>query len=419
MRMYIALFAVVLGWGTAWQAVPAVAEPLTLRVTYGTLGYHDTYRAIADRFTAEHPDIRVELRGAENYEPLVQQTMRDAAVGQLPDVSHQGMNWIRLFVDRGFAVPLDKFIADEGGLDGLGYPASVGDMCGIAGKTYCVPFAISAPVFFYNLDLVRRAGGNPADLPDTWPEILDLAKRIDALGDGVMGVYYDVNASGALAFQALLFGEGGRMMDASEEQIAFDGHEGRAALETLRHLGRAGQVDMTREQARQAFMAGVLGMYANTNSLLTTIMKQTAGEFEVAVAPQPMAPDGRQPAAGNALVVFATDPIRQKTAWDYVKFATGPVAQTIMVKGTGYVPINLKAAEDPALLGAFYAASPNYRVALGQLPTLTRWYAFPGENAIKISDYVRDRMRAVVSLKETPEAAMAALVVRTNELLPR
>jgi multiple sugar transport system substrate-binding protein len=88
-------------------------------------------------------------------------------------------------------------------------------------------------------------------------------------------------------------------------------------------------------------------------------------------------PVSRRPTS-STLKMFARDPAKQRAAWEYVKFATGPVGATLMVKATGYFPANALPAKDPALLGDFYKQSPNHQTAIGQLPMLTAWYAFPG-----------------------------------------
>ena len=51
------------------------------------------------------------------------------------------------------------------------------------------------------------------------------------------------------------------------------------------------------------------------------------------------------PAGGNAAVMFTKDPAAQAAAWQYIAFATGPVAQTIMVKATGYMPTSEQAVD--------------------------------------------------------------------------
>ncbi len=118
-------------------------------------------------------------------------------------------------------------------------------------------------------------------------------------------------------------------------------------------------------------------------------------------------------------MMLAKDPARQKAAWEYIKFATGPVGATIMVKGTGYFPANAIPAKDPKMLGDFYAQNPNHRVAIGQLPSMTAWYAFPGENGLKITDVIKDHLQTVVNGSAKPADALKKMTSDTQALLPK
>ena len=117
-------------------------------------------------------------------------------------------------------------------------------------------------------------------------------------------------------------------------------------------------------------------------------------------------------------MMFATDPARQQAAWDYILFATGPVGQTIMVQETGYVPVNTLPVDDPAYLAAFYSDNPQYRIPVEQMPVMSNWYAFPGENSVRITEIIRDAMQDVVTLREQPDTAMDRLVAEVEALLP-
>ncbi len=72
----------------------------------------------------------------------------------------------------------------------LGYTPEALALTQIDGVQYGLPWTSSTPVMFYNADLVRQAGGDPAAMPTTWDETIALAAKIDALGDDVMGMYY-------------------------------------------------------------------------------------------------------------------------------------------------------------------------------------------------------------------------------------
>jgi multiple sugar transport system substrate-binding protein len=117
--------------------------------------------------------------------------------------------------------------------------------------------------------------------------------------------------------------------------------------------------------------------------------------------------------------MFATDPAKQAAAWKFMKFITGPVGATIMVKGTGYMPPNSLPAYDPAMLKSYYAERPNYLTSLSQQPFMTAWYAFPGDNNLKIIKVIKDRLQTVVDKSAAPDAALAGMAADVGKLLPK
>ena len=179
--------------------------------------------------------------------------------------------------------------------------------------------------------------------------------------------------------------------------------------------------DVSQATALQDFVAGRLGIWAHSTSRLGGVTKQAQGVFPLRTATFPLGAgaDSRLPAGGNVAMMLAKDPAKQKAAWEYIKFATGPVGATIMVKGTGYFPANAIPAKDPKMLGDFYAQNPNHRVAIGQLPSMTAWYAFPGENGLKITDVIKDHLQTVVNGSAKPADALKKMTSDTQALLPK
>jgi multiple sugar transport system substrate-binding protein len=116
-------------------------------------------------------------------------------------------------------------------------------------------------------------------------------------------------------------------------------------------------------------------------------------------------------------MILAKDPDKQRAAWKYVQFATGPVGQTIMAKHTGYLPSNRIAIETPELLGAFYKERPNYQTSVSQVPLLAGWYAFPGTNSLKIIETIKKDLESVVTGKATAAGAMPRMASGVQRLL--
>lgn len=420
--MKIGRRATLAGTAAILAAPFARASTTTITVQYA---WPQSFRPILDRiieaFTATNPGIRVEtVRPASDYEELAQRTLREGMTGGLPDVAFHGMHRVGLLADRGLLVPLRPLITADSQWNTLGYAPSMLTLTQQRGEPYGLPFAMSIQAVYYNLDLVRRAGGNPDALPANWPGIIALQRQIQALGAPVTGLYFDYYyPDNNFSFHGLVNSQGGEMATEDDRSVAFNGPEGMQALRWLRGIGEAGLVDMTIAQAYQAFAAGTMGILVASSSRITQLLEASSGRFAVKVGPIPVSPGvGRRPAGGAAAMIHTRDPVKQQAAWSFVKFATGPVGSTAVVLGSGYIPGNARAADDPALLGRFYAEHPYHRLMLDQLPIVSRFYTWPGENSLKIPNIIRDHLQRVVTLRATPEAVMPAMARDVQALLP-
>jgi multiple sugar transport system substrate-binding protein len=411
--------AISLVCGLMGLATP-VAQATNLQVLYAfDRTTAQAHQEIKERFEKDNPGITVEfLAAAQNYEDASQSIIRSAMIGDLPDVTFQGLNLLRGLVDRGIVVPLDPFIAGDGGADKLGYNAGMLRAGAVNGKTFGIPFAVSTPLLYVNVDLVRAAGGDVDAFPTRWEDIVALGNKIDDPARNIIGFYFQWDITGNWMFQSLLFANGGSMMSPDEKAIAFDQLPGLAALATLELFAKAKMPSLPTSQARPAFIAGKIGIFADSSSNLGAATRQIGKSFEMRTLRFPLgAADGRLPAGGNLAVILSKDPEKQAAAWKYVKFATGPVGQTIMARHTGYLPSNGIAIRTPELLGDFYKANTNFQASIAQVPILTGWYAFPGPNAVKIIDVIKRHTEAVVTGRKSAAETMPAMATDVRKLL--
>jgi multiple sugar transport system substrate-binding protein len=395
----------------------------TINVQY-PLGFifDKVFGELKTEFEKQNPTIAVNyLPAYKEYEDAAQTALRQAIIKQLPDVALQAINLQRLFVDRGIAVDLSPFIAREKDWKGQGFSDSMMALGRYDGKQYGLAFAVSTPIIYFNEDLVRKAGGDPDNFPKTWDEIFALSKKIGALGNDNVGLFHSWAITGNWMWQALVFSHGGRMTDDAEKTVAFDQAPGKKSIELLGRMVREGGMpDLTPESSRQAFFAGKLGIWTESTSLLRVADDGVAGKFKWRTATFPVpGPNAKLPTGGASALMFATDPARQDAAWRYMKFITGAMGATIMVKGTGYMPPNSLPANDPAMLKSYYETKPNHLTSLRQQPFMTAWYGFPGENNLKIISVIKDRLQTVVDKSATPDAALAGMTADVQKLLPK
>ncbi|WP_430436977.1 ABC transporter substrate-binding protein [Oceanibaculum nanhaiense] len=398
------------------------ATEIVVQYPYGEL-FNETHKQIAAEFAKKNPDVKVTFRTAyDSYEEGTQKILREAVTNQLPDVTFQGLNRVRILVDRNIAVPMDDFIKAEKDFEKEGFHQAMFDIGTQNGKVYALPFAISLPITYWNLDLVKQAGGDPANLPTTWDGVIALAKKIDALGPDINGITYVWDITGNWLWQAPVFAQGGTMLNADESKVAFDGPEGQFAMKTLaRFVTEANMPNLSQADARATFAAGKTGVHITSTSDLAKTTGMIGGKFELKthVFPDVKPGSGRLPAGGNVAMIVSTDKAKQKAAWEFIKFATGPLGASIMAKTTGYMPPN-KVAND-VYLKDFYVQNPNNYTAVKQLPILTKWYAFPGENGLKITDVIKDHMNSIVTRSRSgePEKVLEDMTRDVQKLLPK
>ena len=405
--------------GASLLAGTAQAE-ITLDVLYAfPNNYREVQEEIATRFEAEHPDIKIDYRNpAPNYDDASSQVLRDALVGKVPDVFFTGGNYMRVLASRDLTVPLDAFVASRSDWEKLGYLDSTLSLAQHAGAVHGLPFAISLPVLYVNADLVEAAGASVANLPRNWKDMAVLGRAIAAQGDDIVGFYHDYGGAGNFNFQVMVNSDGGVMGSADGCSVSFDEPAGLAALETFEMLYEEGMPDLSQNQIRSAFAAGKVGIWMSSTSKIAQMEKVSVGKFDFTVLPYPLASEqGRLPAGGAIAVMLTKDPAKQAAAWEFIKFATGPVGQTLVATYTGYMPSNQKAIDTPELLGRFYEENPNKLVGVEQLPVLTGWYNWAGGNSVKIVDVIQDHVDSVVFGKRSAAETMPEMTREVEALL--
>lgn len=394
--------ALAAGLAIALLGGPARAEaPVEITVNYSFAAlFQGVHEANAKLFMEQHPHVKVRLLApVALYEDVAQAVLRGAITKDLPDLSYQGLNQQRLITDRGLAIALDGHIAGDKEWAQGGRVESMLSAGRLGGKQYGLPFAVSTPIMYYNADLVRRAGGNPDAMPTTWPELIALANRISALNSGIIGLQYNWMITGNWMWQALVLGNNGRFMNEAETELLIERPEAAFAMRQLAEIVRKTKMPvMSRNEVRAAFVAGQIGMMFSSTSELGVVAKTVGNRFELRTGEFPTtAQGGTVPSGGNAVMVHSTDPAKQKAAWAYARFVTSADGQTQQVRLTGYMPTNSIPATKPEMLGTFYKENPNHLASVRQLPRMVGWYAWPGDNSLKIVEVIHKTLEALVT----------------------
>lgn len=418
-----------LGAAVCALALPSLAQAqqVTLDVLYNLPGFTRFHQPLADAFMENNPDVTINfLAPAVGYNEGQQQILRSAVTGNLPDVYFSGYNLTAELVEalapRDQIVDLAPFIEAEGGQTFLdeNFAPSMLALGVVDGKQYGLPVNASSPIMYVNADLVRAAGGDPENMPTTFPELIELAKTIHEADPRIAGMSYDIAGwPDDWLWQAMVYQQGGKLIDTETNQVAFDNEIGLNGLTMIRQMAaEAGAPTFDWDQARQQFGAGMTGFLFSTPAHVQTIEGLVGDRFELVTTTFPLddPENGGVPTGGNSAVMLTQDEAKQQAAWDYIKWVTGPEAQDIIVRITGYLPTNKRATGED-YLAPYYAEHPNVATAARQADRSLPWAGYPGGDSVRVWRTQRDIIGTVMRGEVSPEDGLAQMVEQTNALM--
>ncbi len=305
----------------------------------------------------------------------------------------QGLNRQQALVEKGIAKSLEPFIAKEANFAKDGYHEAMLSLSKFGGKVYGLPFSISLPVGYYNIDLMKKAG--VSKMPSTWKEVVDTCKKLRA-GGVKNPIFWGWSITGNWFMQALMWSQDTPIV--KNNKVNFDGGAGLTALETMKAIFRGCKMkNLNWKAALKSFSAGEIAMMFWSTSALGAV-ERAKGKFELKTDEFPGigGPPKGLPAGGNAALLVSTskDPARLDAAWKFLKFITSGVGAAAVAETTGYMPPN-KAANE-IILGDFYKRNPNKETAVRQLPLLRDWLAYPGDKGLAVTQVLYDAMEGIL-----------------------
>lgn len=389
------------------QSIPAtIDEPVEItfynyNLAMAGSGQDGTNKMIRE-FEALHPNIKVKGVGVPSSE-MASRTQTDIVAGRGPDVAQiifKDLDYIALNMN---AKALEDIIpAGEMEEHFSGMVKAGLDLGKLNGKTYALAYTFSTPMLFYNADIFRAAGLDPENPPRTWSDVKAAAMAIQEKTD-FRGFGADVvGASGGSddwLMQALIYSNGGRTLSEDRRQLTFAEPAGIEVAEMLRDLVKSGVYRNEPNGGNTDAMAGgKLGMVLTTAVRQATFVKGAADKWELRATGMPAFGDKETGPtnSGSGLVIFSDDPVKQRAAWELMKFLTSKRGYTIITSEIGYVPLRLDIVDDPQYLGEWTKKHPLVRPNLEQLSRLRQWVPYPGQNYKQIHNTFMSAMEQAV-----------------------
>ena len=123
--------------------------------------------------------------------------------------------------------------------------------------------------------------------------------------------------------------------------------------------------------------------------------------------------------SGSGLFILAKDPLKQRAAWEFMKFVTSEHGYTIITSKIGYLPLRPGIVNDPQYLKPWVEQHPLVQPNLDQLQVLEPWVAFPGPNYRQEVDIMDKAVQQVVDNGAPAESTLRQAQDRVQQLMPK
>lgn len=382
-----------MGWAHAETVRVTVAEYSSKTGPY--------FEEAAKAFEEANPGSEIQVEVVP-WDVLLQKLTTDISGGANADLSIIGTRWLIDFVDQGIAAPLDDYMTQD--FKDRFFPVFL-EPSVMQEKTYGLPVAASARAMYYNKDLFEQAG--ITEVPDTWDELAEAARKIGALGDdiagfGLQGKEIETDVYFYYAFWAY----GGELVE-EDGTSGLDTDAGYKAAEMYKSLidsgaTQPGVTSYNREDVQNLFKQGKVGMMI-TAPFLSNQIKEEAPDLKYGVAAIPAGPEGDRGTYGvtDSIIMFENSE-NKDLAWKFLDQLFTTEWRAKFTSGEGFLPVNPEVAAQPAFadnadLKEFTALLPDARFA----PVIAGWE----EIAATTSDAVQTIYLGNGEAKATLDAA--------------
>jgi len=362
----------------SWPALAANPVEILVLHVWGTppgQAAASTMHPIAqliEAFNAKNPGIVV--RGetpSTDYFATLQKAQAQIAAGRAPALVTTPWSNINFAVQGLQVAPLEKIGGNEARAVLANYKDEVLPLVTMNKQTVGLPLAFSCPVMYYNNDIMKKAGVDPAELFKDWDSFKRLGPKVKAVtGNPILGLGNNADWEA----QSIIQCNGGRVLD-DNLRPAWDSPQAVAAMQTIAEVNKAGlYLQSTTQESNAAFISGSLAIWMASIASLGGLAKQVKFDLQTSPFPVFAGKPRKMSSGGSFLGCYARDKEQQHAAWEFLKFVGSKEGMGIWLK-TGY--LNSTKFDFPVL--------PGQESAYIQLREgLTRESPWPGSRAAEI-----------------------------------
>jgi multiple sugar transport system substrate-binding protein len=328
----------------------------------------DARMRVVDEFRRRHPDIKV--RAVLSGPGVMQQLSTFCAGGKCPDVL---MAWELTFVelaDRGVLLDLNSLLARDQAFAAELKSDSIGvlyDTFTFNGGQYAFPEQWSGNFLFYNKRLFAEAGVQPP--PRTWEqpwsftEFLDAARALTKRNGSGRATQWGLVNTWVSYYSAGLFamnnGVPWSTPRVNPTHFNFDNDAFIEAVQFYADLANKYKVAPNASETQSMstsdlFAAGKAAMALGGHWRYQTFIRADGLDFDVTslpIGPRRQGQTACSDIGATGLAISASSQ-RKEQAWEFVKFATGPVGQALIGESSLFVPVLRSALNSDGFVNA-------------------------------------------------------------------
>lgn len=298
-------------------------------------------------FEAQNPGVKVEVEQL-TWKSGLEKIQAAIASGTQPDLCELGSTWVPRFSYEGVLEDLTPAYTEIADSFIMWESARWKD------RVYGLPWVQGSRALFFNVDLFEKAGLDPERPPETWDELLEAAKRIDALPGEVSGFGLNLGERYVLfkKFMAFAWGNGGSVFGA-DGRVVFDSPENLETLEFYRELAKY-SLKEKQEVLDHFFKSGRLGMQISGAWNLKNYAIEAPGlNYRVALVPKPARDRGDHASfAGAEMLVVFKNSTRKAEALKLARFLQDyPQAKRLCLEVKSVFPASKRVFGDAAFVG--------------------------------------------------------------------
>ncbi|MGN6286105.1 MAG: sn-glycerol-3-phosphate ABC transporter substrate-binding protein UgpB [Afipia sp.] len=423
------------GLGLAASVLTALATPAHAATEIQwwhamTGANNDVIVKLANDFNASQSDYKVVPTYKGGYADTMNAGIAAFRAGNAPAIMQVfEVGTATMMAATGAVKPVYKLMQETGEkFDPQAYlPTITGYYSTSKGEMLSFPFNSSSTVMWINLDALKKA--NIANVPKTWPEVFEDAKKLKAAGYTTCGFSNAwatwVNLEQLSAWHNVPLATKANGLDGFDTKLEFNGPLQIKHLQNLIDLQKDKTYDYSgrTNTGEGRFTSGECPIFLSSSGFFGNVQKQA--KFHWTNAPMPYYPDVKG-APQNSIIGGASlwvmggkSPEVYKGVAKFLAFLSDTDRQVYIHKASGYLPIT-KAAYAKAKAEGYYKDHPYLETPLLELtnkPPTENSRGLRLGNMVQLRDVWSEEIEQALAGKKTAKEALDAAVERGNVML--